>query len=123
MHLATLAYQDVQVNVSGTMIVDSAIFDKPTVCVYYDVPSNVLEGLSVKRFYKRSDMQPIVHSGGMRLANSPDECIRLINQYLENPNLDTEGRQRIRDQEVGPLDGRAGERLANIFRKQIKVRA
>ncbi|MBI5667995.1 MAG: hypothetical protein HZC41_08285 [Chloroflexi bacterium] len=117
MHLATLAYQDVQVNISGTMIVDSAIFDKPTVGVYYDIPSNVLAGLSVRRFYKRSDMQPILASGGVRLAHSPDECVAWINRYLENPALDADGRRRIREQEVGPLDGRAGERMAALFRQ------
>ena len=85
MHLATLAYQDVQVNVSGTMIVDLAIVDKPVVAVYYDIPANVLEGLSVKRFYKRSDMQALVKGGGFQLAHTPDECIQLINRYLENP--------------------------------------
>lgn len=120
MHLAMLAYQDVQVNISGTMIVDSAILDKPTVGVYYDIPSDVLAGLSVKRFYKRSDMQPILHSGGVRLAHSPDECITLINRYLENPTLDSDGRSRLRDQEVGPLDGHAGERMARLF-KQLRA--
>lgn len=116
MHLATLAYQDVQVNISGTMIVDSAIFDKPTVGVYYDIPLDVLAGLSVKRFYKRSDMQPILKSGGIRLAHRPDECITWINRYLEDPSFDADGRRRIREQEVGPLDGHAGERMAALFR-------
>ena len=120
MHLATLAYQDVQVNVSGTMIVDSAIVDKPVVAVYYDIPANVLEGLSVKRFYKRSDMQVLLKGGGFQLAHTPDECIQLINRYLENPALDTVGRDAIREREIGLSDGRAGERLAAVFHDQIR---
>lgn len=112
MHLATLAYQDVQVNVSGTMLVDSAILDKPLVGIYYDLPADTPPGLSTRRFYARSDMRPIVESGGVRLASSPDECIALINRYLENPALDAEGRARIRAAECGPLDGQAGKRIA-----------
>lgn len=112
MHLSTLAYQDVQVNVSGTMTVDSAIFDKPVVNIYYDLPADVPAGLSVRHFYERSDYKPIVASGGVRLARSPEECLSLINQYLENPALDAAGRKWIRETDCGPLDGRAGERIA-----------
>lgn len=112
MHLATLAYQDVQVNVSGTMFVDSAILDKPCVGVYYDIPADTPPGLSTRRFYMRSDMQPIVKSGGVRLAHSPAEAITLINRYLADPSLDAEGRARIRDHECGPVDGNAGGRIA-----------
>lgn len=117
MHLATVAYQAVQVNVSGTMIVDSAILDKPTVCVHYDIPADTPEGLSTQRFYKRTDMQSILASGGMKLAHSPDECIALINRYLDNPALEADGRRVIREEEAGPLDGRAGERLAALLEK------
>jgi hypothetical protein len=119
MHLATLAYQDVQVNVSGTMIVDSAILDKPSVGVYYDIPADIPEGISVRRFYQRSDMRPIVNSGGVRLAHSPDEAIDLINHYLKNPALDAQGRQRIRDTECGLLDGQAGHRITTELRRLV----
>jgi len=114
-HLATLAYQDVQVNVSGTMTVDSAILDKPVVNVFFDLPPGIPPGLSVRRFYQRSDYRPIVESGGVRLAHTPQQCIELINQYLENPQLDAAGRAWIRENDCGPLDGRAGERVARVL--------
>jgi len=115
MHLAALAYQDVQVNISGTMMVDSAILDKPIVAVHYDIPADTLAGLSVKRFYRRSDIRPIIATGGVKLAESPEDCIAQINRYLENPALDANGRRLIREQECGLLDGRAGERIARIL--------
>ncbi len=117
MHLACLAYQSVQVNISGTMMVDSAILDKPIVGIYYDIPTDIPIGLSVKRFYRRTDMKPVIESGGVRLANSPDECVQLINRYLEDPTLDAQGRVKMRQQEAGPLDGKAGERIADILRE------
>jgi hypothetical protein len=111
-HLATLAYQDVQVNVCGTMTIDSAIHDKPTVNVYYDLVKGISSGLSVRRFYERSDVKQMMAYGASRLARDPEECIRLINQYLDDPSLDGDGRKRAREQDCGPLDGRAGERIA-----------
>ena len=114
-HLATLAYQDVQVNVCGTMTIDSAIHDKPTVNVYYDLAKSISSGLSVQRFYERSDVKQMMSYGASRLARDPEECIRLINQYLDDPSLDADGRKRAREQDCGPLDGRAGKRIAEIL--------
>lgn len=116
-HLGTLACQDVQVNVCGTMTIDSAILDKPTVNVYYDLVRDVPFGRSVRRFYERTDVRQMMSYGASRLARDPEECIRLINQYLDQPQLDAQGRQRARDEDCGPLDGRAGERLAAAIRE------
>jgi hypothetical protein len=107
-HLATLAYQDVQVNVCGTMTIDSAIHDKPTVNIYYDLVEGLPSGLSVRRFYERSDVRQMKAYGASRLARDPEECIHLINQYLGDPSLDAAGRKRAREQDCGPLDGQAG---------------
>lgn len=114
-HLATLAYQDVQVNVCGTMTIDSAIFDKPTVNVYYDLVKGVPHGLSVRRFYERSDVSQMMSYKASRLAHSPEECIKLVNRYLEEPTLDGEGRRLAREGDCGPLDGLAGKRIAEAL--------
>jgi hypothetical protein len=111
-HLATLAYQDIQVNVCGTMTIDSAIFDKPVVNIYYDVAGGQLSGASVRRFYARSDVKQMMAYGASRLARDPEHCIRLINRYLEEPSLDADGRRRAREEDCGPLDGKAGWRIA-----------
>jgi hypothetical protein len=118
MHLATLAYQDVQVNVCGTMTIDSAIFDKPVVNVYYDVV-DVPAGLSVRGSYERSDVREMMSYGASRLAHSPAECIALINRYLADPRLDAAGRKRAREQDCGPLDGEAGSRVADILMAHV----
>ncbi|NDJ76818.1 MAG: hypothetical protein GYB65_11210, partial [Chloroflexi bacterium] len=100
--------------------VDSAILDKPCVAVNYDIPADMPQGRSVRRFYQRSDMQPIINSGGVRLAHTPDEAIELINAYLENPEKDFKGRTLIRDTDVGPLDGKAGERIADRLLRLVR---
>jgi hypothetical protein len=111
-HLSTLAYQDVQVNVCGTMTIDSAIFDKPVVNIYYDVARGIESGASVRRFYARSDVKQMMGYGASRLARDPEHCIRLINRYLEEPGLDADGRRRAREEDCGPLDGKSGWRIA-----------
>jgi len=113
-HLATLAYQDVQVNSCGTMTIDSAIFDKPVVNVCYDLV-DVPAGLSVRRAYERTDVRAMMAYGASRLAHSPSECIALINSYLADPGLAAAGRRRAREQDCGPLDGQAGGRVADAL--------
>jgi hypothetical protein len=119
-HLSLLAHQDVQVNVCGTMTIDSAIFDKPIVNVYYDLPPGIPAALSARRFYKRSDTRQMMSYGASRLAHAPDECLELINQYLTNPGLDTDGRRRARLEDCGPLDGGAGLRTSCIIRTLLQ---
>ena len=116
-HLATVAYQDVQVNVCGTMTIDSAIHDKPTVNIYYDLVEGIPSGLSVRRFYARSDVREMMAYGASRLASDADECIRLINEYIEDPCLGADGRKRAREQDCGPLDGNAGTRIARCLKE------
>ena len=120
MHLSLLANQDVQVNVCGTMTIDSAIFDKPTVNVYYDQLPGIPAALSVRRFYKRSDTKQMMSYGSSQLADDGDHCIDLINRYLENPSLESEGRRRARVEDCGPLDGQAGRRTAEFLKELSK---
>jgi hypothetical protein len=116
-HLATLAYQDVQVNVCGTMTIDSAILDKPTVNVYYDLAQRIPAGLSLRRFYKRSDVKQMMAYEASRLARNPEECVRLINAYLEDPTIDSRGRRRAREEDCGVVDGSAGLRIADAIKE------
>lgn len=116
-HLSTLAYQDVQVNVCGTMTIDSAIFDKSVVNIYYDAATGLRSGASVRRFYGRSDVKQMMAYGVSRLARDPEHCIRLINDYLDQPDLDAIGRRRAREEDCGPLDGRAGLRIAQSLKR------
>jgi hypothetical protein len=114
-HLSSLAYQDVQVNICGTMTIDSAILDKPIVNVYYDLVDNVPSGLSVRRFYRRTDVREMMSYGASRLAHHPEECINLVNRYLRDPSLESAGRKRARELDCGPLDGQAGRRTAGLL--------
>ena len=116
-HLATLAYQDVQVNVCGTMTIDSALLDKPTVNVYYDLARDIPAGLSLRRFYKRSDVKQMMSYGASSFARSAEECLGMINAYLDDPTLDTEGRRRAREEDCGVVDSSAGHRMADAIKK------
>lgn len=101
MHLATMAYQDVNVNIMSTTIIDSAILDKPVINVAFDIPENVSASVSVKRFFKRSDYKLIEKAGATERANSLDELVGLINACLDNPQQKSKERAFLVEQDIG----------------------
>ncbi len=115
MHLSTLFYQDIQINVCGTMTIDSSIFDKPIINIYYDYEKNTPWGLSVKRFYDRSDVKHMINYGLSDLAINHNHCLELIEKYLKNPARKSAGRKKARENDCGDLDGGAGLRISKAI--------
>ncbi len=110
------SYSDVMVNIFSTMNIEASIFDLPTINVAFDGSSH-REKKSPRENIKIDEMQShnqrIIHTKGVRVAYSPNELIDGINLYLQNPDLDKEGRRRIVEQECGPHQGSAGRRIAD----------
>lgn len=107
-----MCYSDVVVNVASTITIDAAAFDTPVVNVAFDGRSAKPYSGSCRRYYDYDHYRRIVQSGGVRLAHSPEELVRHVQAYLDDPTLDADGRRIIREQQCGRLDGKAGRRIA-----------
>ena len=118
-HLAsTLKYSDLIINVSSTLVIEAAIFDTPIINIGFDGYQNKSYLESVRRYYDYyTHYLNIIKSGGVKIAKSPGELISLINQYLENPSLDKEGRKRIVQEQLWKFDGKSAERVAEYVAK------
>ena len=116
-HLAnSLAHADVVVTTASTMAMDAAAFDKPIVCVAFDGLSTEGYWHSVRRYYEvYTHFQLITKTQGFAVAYNPKELIDAILSYFRDPERDGAGRQRICNEFIGPLDGHAGERVANVI--------
>ena len=101
MHLATMAYQDVNVNIMSTATIDSAAFDKPIIHIGFDIPENTPAATSVKRFFRRSGYKIIEDTGATMKANSLDELVELINYFLDNPHQRSRERALLMEQDIG----------------------
>jgi hypothetical protein len=104
---AMLRYCDVLVNTYSTLMLEASIFQRPIVNVCFD-SINPRTGLPYEVFLNYPHLKRILSTGGTRTAQTPDELIALINMYLQHPELDSERRERIRINECGPNQGRAG---------------
>lgn len=109
-----LFLSDIVVTGLSTMLVDGAVFDKPLVSVCFDRPEwSYWE--SFRRYHQYDHVRPIIESGGVQIANSPDELAELIRAYCADPTRDAEGRKRIRHEQAFLLDGQSSRRLMNAI--------
>ena len=106
---------DVVVSMFSTMQLEAAIYDKPVINVAFDPGSVAINDKSMTEEEAQYHNARVVATGGVQLARSPEHLIACINQYLGDPSLEYEGRKRIRQQECGPLDGKAAERIAGFI--------
>jgi hypothetical protein len=107
-----LRHADVCISPGSTMSIETAIFDTPTI-----VPTfNPLVPEEYDRFFQQNWLNKhfrfLVEETTVALASSPDELIAAVRRALDDRNWLAEGRRKIRDHLLGPLDGRATERLA-----------
>ncbi|GMV05462.1 MAG: hypothetical protein AMXMBFR53_17400 [Gemmatimonadota bacterium] len=111
-HLAdTLRHADVVVNAASSISIDAAAVGTPVVCVDFDAEAGTPYHRSVTRFYDFTHQKPIVASGGVVRARSPEEVVAAVRRYLADRALDAEGRARLVREQCHVLDGRAGRRV------------
>ena len=120
MMASAIYHSDVVVNYQGTTSIDVSAFDKPVVNIAFDAHEGKLYLKSVRRFYDFTHYQPIIHSGGVRLAHSADELKKEILEYLKHPERDKKGRERLVREQTFKYDGKASERTAHTILSLLK---
>ncbi|VAW38780.1 hypothetical protein MNBD_DELTA02-620 [hydrothermal vent metagenome] len=111
----SLLASDVTMNVTSTMSLDSVVLDRPTICIGFDGFENSSYYDSVVKHYDYTHYSNVMKTGGVQLAKSPDELISKINDYLKDPKMDSEGRERLRREQCYKVDGKAGVRIASFI--------
>ncbi|MDX2041245.1 MAG: CDP-glycerol glycerophosphotransferase family protein [Acidobacteriota bacterium] len=109
----TFRHADVVINLSSTVAIDAAIFDKPVVNLDYDPqPSQADQQLIEDINHRWTHFKPIAESGGVWLTKTPAETLEAVQAYLKHPELHRERRRWMAEFVCGFLDGRCGERMA-----------
>ena len=111
----TLRHADVVVNAASSISIDASAVGTPVVCVDFEAREGVPYHASVTRFYDFTHQRPVVESGGVTRARSPDALVAAIRRYLDAPTLDAEGRARLVREQCHVLDGGAGRRVGEAI--------
>jgi len=107
-----LRHSDVVVTSFSTVMLEACIFDKPVVNVAFARYSERM-GQPYTAVANYAHLKRILAAGGTRTATTPAELLECVNAYLRSPEMDGEGRARIRAQECGPYPGTAGRRIGD----------
>lgn len=114
----TFRHADVVVNLSSTVTIDAAIFNRPVVNLDFDPQPGQSDQELIKDInHKWNHFQPIAESGGVWLVNNLDEMVGAVKNYLKNPNLHQAERRWMTHYVCGCLDGKCGERMAQAIRE------
>jgi hypothetical protein len=112
----TFRHADVVVNLSSTVTIDAAIFDKPVVNLDFDPQPGQADQQLIKDVnHKWDHFKPIAESGGVWLVNDFNEMVNAIKTYLSEPSLHSQKRKRITEYVCGFTDGKCGERMAKAM--------
>ncbi|MBI2639313.1 MAG: hypothetical protein HYW90_00260 [Candidatus Sungbacteria bacterium] len=119
-HLANcLNASDIVITWASTMIVDAAIFNKPTILIGFDASPRAYHK-SIGQYYDYDHHKFALESGGVRLVKSPEELKHWALRYLREPNLDEEGRGKIVKEYYGTFDRKAGKRLGEFLLEKFR---
>lgn len=121
----TFRHADVVVNLSSTVTIDAAIFDKPVVNLDFDPqPSRAQQQLVKEINHEWLHFKPIAESGGVWLVNDFEGMEEAVKTYLKSPSLHSEKRRWIVDHVCGFSDGKCAERMADAiagFAQRVRV--
>lgn len=111
----SIYYSDVVMYVATSLGLDSSIFNKPQILISFDGWESKPYIRSVRRYNVEDCLANLAKCGGTRVVGNKEELIKAINDYLKNPTLDQEGRNKAIEDHLYKIDGKAGERIANFL--------
>lgn len=103
---------DTVINTASTVSIEAAVLGKPVVNLAFDM-KKVDYWKSSQRFYEFEHYQPIIDSGGVKLANSFEELILAIFDYLDDPKLGEKGRAILCEKMCYKIDGLSSQRVTD----------
>ena len=107
-----LRHADVCVSPGSTMAVEPAIFDTPVVVPVFNQFQPEAYGRFFGQHWLRKHFQVLVEQQLLPFAFSAAEMRDAVCRALADRSWMSDGRRVIREEVLGPLDGRATERLA-----------
>jgi hypothetical protein len=114
-HLAALlSAADVVLTPGSTLVIDAAAAGTPAASIGWDA-GPVPAALSVRRFAGYTHYAQLLATGGVPVVDDPLQLLALVRAYLDDPTLHRAEREALLHQQLGRLDGLAGERTANTL--------
>lgn len=119
-----LKHSDVMINMFSTMVIEAAIFQLPSINIAIREKCKADFGKSRQDImidYVQTHNQRVIKTNGVKTVFTMNELYTALNQYLENPDLDREGRGEIIQNEAGPYRGEAGRKIGRHILSLVEL--
>lgn len=110
----SLKHCNVLVTVVSTLNLDAACLDRPSVNIGYKCKFRKDKDIT-PWLYKSNHVQWVLKTGGVDVAWSEEELMKIINENLLNPEKNSEGRSRLRNELCYKVDGKSSERMVEVI--------
>jgi len=114
-----MAHSDIVATVYSTMLVETAIHDTPMIAAVIDTPggwnTRGKYSLALKDIGNWPTHRRFLQARAGRVASTSTELQRLIDMYINSPELDRAERHKFVNREITFMDGSAGGRTAQFF--------
>ncbi len=110
-----LRHADVLISPGSTMCVEAAIFDTPTVVPVFNEYMPEVFDAYFERTWLQQHFRRLYQNDWVPIVRSRTAMISAVERALAEPGWYAAGRDAIRREFLGPLDGRATSRLATII--------
>lgn len=114
-----MAHSDVFITVYSTMVVETAIHDRPIVSLCLDTPGGWKTprkySLPLSKIGNWPTHQRFRDAGAGRVVYREEQLSGAVNRYLDQPEADAERRREFVEREVTFTDGSAGIRTAEFL--------
>jgi hypothetical protein len=107
---------------AGSILLDSAALDRPAIALAFENEDEPYDDRLARR-YEMEHWAELIDSGGVLMARTQADLERLVNEALDDPGLGAEGRIRLRENHLAPLDGAVAERTVAAIRKAAGLEA
>ncbi len=118
--ISMLHYADVVISLFSTTALEAAIFDKPTLTIGFDGYKKYPPDKSITRLEKLTYFKNVIDTGGVLIMRSFAEMHRKLQEYIDNPKLDSDKRALLVEKLCYKMDGKSSERIVNYIVEGLK---
>lgn len=115
-----LRYSNLVITGPTSISLDAAFVGTPAITANIPpTPRHLFDGAYT---FECDHIKKLFKTGGVRHAESKEDLLKFIGEYLKDPNKDSAGRAKICSMWFSHADGRAGERVAKEILDFIKMK-
>ncbi len=114
-----LSHADIAISCQSTFLLDAVAAGKPVISILFDGNKKREYKDSVRRYLDYPHIKSLYSFGGIKVAYSYKQLLKLINDYLKNPKKDWQKRASIIEQELYKIDGNSSKRICNHLLKVL----